>query len=542
MDIVLGVSMTPMMVRMVLVEGENADGATVDHDVFDIDRADGAATLSASDQVVAAILGTHESAEAGGHRLLATGVAWSDHDEAAELRKSLTARGIEGVALVSQLHAAGALAQAAGRAVGYDRTALLFIEGDTATLSVVETTDGSIVKVDSESLHSDDAMAVLAETLNGLEEESSRPDGIFLLGSGVDVASVKQQLEDHVTIPVNAPKDPEVALARGAALAAVTVPEFDASTVGLAYSLDPEGTTAGKAYPMEDPATDATDLVTVGGDGSSLDDVAVGLAPQGRKAVPLVGSSLMGIFVVGVVALVISLAVSIRPTVDTRPNPGDNVVGPSSVAPPPEALPAQPPVQQLAPPPPAMPPPPPAVQTIQEPVPVVQQQPAPRAVVAQAAPAPKAAPAAPPPAAPPAPAPEAAPPAPPPAAEPAALPPDNYPPTNFPPGAFPPGAFPPGAYPPGAYPPGAYPPGAYPPGAYGPGAYPPGGYPPSYGGPPAGPVVPIVPGLIGLGPGPSYRSPAREYAPPWGGPPEWPSGPGRYRGGWGNRAPWWPGD
>jgi len=35
-DIVLGVSLTPKTVRMVLVEGANADGAIVDHDTFDL--------------------------------------------------------------------------------------------------------------------------------------------------------------------------------------------------------------------------------------------------------------------------------------------------------------------------------------------------------------------------------------------------------------------------------------------------------------------------------------------------------------------------
>ena len=34
--IVLGVSMAPTKVRMVLVEGENADGVTVDQDNFDV--------------------------------------------------------------------------------------------------------------------------------------------------------------------------------------------------------------------------------------------------------------------------------------------------------------------------------------------------------------------------------------------------------------------------------------------------------------------------------------------------------------------------
>ena len=89
MDIVLGVSMTPTTVRMVLVEGEKGDGLTVDHDAFDI--ASGDASATASEQVVTAILGTRESAAEGGHRLVATGVAWRDHDEAAALRDALAA-------------------------------------------------------------------------------------------------------------------------------------------------------------------------------------------------------------------------------------------------------------------------------------------------------------------------------------------------------------------------------------------------------------------------------------------------------------------
>src|SRR5690349_12576146 len=128
--------MTPRTVRMVLVEGEKADGSIVDHDAFDVTAADGAATSAgASEHVVEAILGTKESAAAGGHHLKSIGVTWSDHAEASTLRDTLTARGIDDVMLVSDGHAAGALAQAVGRAVGYDTTGLLFIDRDTATLN-----------------------------------------------------------------------------------------------------------------------------------------------------------------------------------------------------------------------------------------------------------------------------------------------------------------------------------------------------------------------------------------------------------------------
>jgi len=150
-EIVLGVSMTPTTVRMALVEGEKADGVILEHDVFDITAINGSATSGTSDDVIAAILGTQEGAIVNGHHLVSTGVAWSDHAQAAALREALESRGIEDVLLVSELHAAVALAKAVGRAVGYDTTALMFVERDTATLALVETADGSVMRVLSQS-------------------------------------------------------------------------------------------------------------------------------------------------------------------------------------------------------------------------------------------------------------------------------------------------------------------------------------------------------------------------------------------------------
>ena len=406
MDIVLGVSMTPTTVRMVLVEGEKADGVTVDHDVFDISAPEGSATSSPADQVAAAVLGTQESAAASGHHLKSIGVTWSHHSDAAALRDTLEARGIEDVMLVSATHAAAALAQAVGRAIGYDSTALLLIEKDTATMSVVQTDDGSVVKVLSRDLHDSDAMAVLTDMAAAVESAESPPQGLFIVGSGVEAGSVKAHLENLISLPVSAPEEPELALARGAALASAHAPEMEASTAGLAYSQDPDGTTAGSVYPVALDGA-ATQLAPVGAAAAYSDPIAYAddverdaeaepepyYGDESRKPFLLVGSALTSIFVVGVVALVISLAVSIRPTVDQRPSPGETPVIPSQAAPAPAPAPA-PAAPAPAPPPPA--------QTIKAPVPVVQQAPAqaPRTVfVEQPAPAPAAPP--PPPAAPP---------------------------------------------------------------------------------------------------------------------------------------------
>ncbi|MEZ0340387.1 hypothetical protein ACAG25_10435 [Mycobacterium sp. pV006] len=399
MDIVLGVSMTPTTVRMVLVEGKSADGVTVDHDAFDVTSADGSANVT--DQVVAAVLGTRESAEDGGHHLHSVGVAWSDRAEAAALRDKLAAHGIDDVMLVSEGHAAASLAQAAGRAVGYDTTALLFIDRDTATLSVVQTDDGSVVKVLDRSLHSADALAVLTEMAEAVTAHTTPPQGMFVVGSGVDITSVKAHLEHLVSLPVNAPEDADLALARGAALASAAAPPFEASTTGLAYSQDPDdGPTAGSAYPGLAGA--ATQLAPAGA-GAVVDEYApteMRQTGEERKPFLLVGSALSSIFVIGVVALVISLAVSIRPTADQRPSPAQSAIVPSQVAAPPPAPAPEAVKEPVA--------PPPAPETIKAPVPVVAEAPrqapapapqAPRTVFVENAPAP-AAPPPPPPAAP----------------------------------------------------------------------------------------------------------------------------------------------
>ena len=391
MEIVLGVSMTPTTVSIALVEGEKADGVIVERDVFDITAVDGSATSSASDHVIAAVLGTQEGAIAACHHLVSTGVTWTDHAQAAVLREALVARGIEDVLLVSELHAAAALAQAVGRAVGYDKTALMFVERDTATLAVVETADGSVVKVLSQGLHSADTIAVLTEMVTSLQAEKTMPQGMFVVGSNVDVTAVKAHLQDLVSVPVIAPEEPQLALARGAALASANAPRYDASTVGLAYSQDPDLTTA-YLMALADDATmfhghaDATpDAADVASDS---DDV-----PERSKPFLLVGSSLTAIFAAGVMALVIAMVISIQPTVDQ--GSGKITVPPSAAAPPPASestQPAAPPQVPTTVPDPAAVPQSAATATARQ---MVPPAPPPQVLVRNAAPAPAAPPPAP---------------------------------------------------------------------------------------------------------------------------------------------------
>src|ERR1700756_1208115 len=241
LDTVLGVSMAPTAVRMVLVEGENGNGATVDQDNFEVPDDDDAATVTAAGQVASAILGTRESAAEGGYQLASTGGTFTDPIEAAALRDALAAHKVENVMLVSAFLAAAALAQSVGTQTNCARTALLYIEPDAATLAVVDSLDGSIADVHRETLPDDDeaAVAQLASMVSGAETLATPPDAVFVVGSGVDIPMIKPALEAATTLPLTAPEEPDTALARGAALASAHAPLFASSTAALAYAQDP---------------------------------------------------------------------------------------------------------------------------------------------------------------------------------------------------------------------------------------------------------------------------------------------------------------
>lgn len=403
MDTVLGVSMAPTAVRMVLVEGENGDGATVDEDNFDVSADDDAATVSAADQVVSAILGTREGAAEGGYQLASTGVTFTDPVEAAALRDALAAHKVENVMLVSAFLAAAALAQAVGNQTNYAQTALLYIEPDTATLAVVDSADGSIADVRREALPDDDeaAVAKLATMVSAAEGLAARPDAVFVVGSGIDIPLIKPALEAATTLPLTAPEEPHTALARGAALASASAPLFVSSTAARAYAQDPgtgaiEPLAVAPGY-FDFPGTLAHEDLAYSAVPEDFADTHTGEhAPAsgfvdvgGRRSFGLVGSALAGIFIVGVAALVVSLAIAIRPTSGVRPVPGHNVVAPAQPAPAAPVAPAPAPVAVPAPAPAAVPAPAPLPEAPapQAPAPVAVQ-PAPAPPVAVPAPAP----------------------------------------------------------------------------------------------------------------------------------------------------------
>jgi hypothetical protein len=310
--------------------------------------------------------------------------------------------------------------------------------------------------------------------LSSADSLDARPDGLFLVGSGVDITPIKPRLEAATGLIVSAPEEPETALARGAALASANAPLFSSSTAALAYAQDPgtgfinpyavapgyfdvatDNASGEQALAYSAVADDDVDSYTaLPGEGDfetgSYTGAYTGIAdaPQegGRRPLFLLVSAVAAIFVVGAAALLVALAISMRPTAAVRPEPGHNAVAPkpapaAPAAPAPASVPA--PVPEA--PAPAPEAPAPAPEQV-APAPV-RAAPAPAPVPAAPAPAPE--PAAPPPA----PAPVAPAPAPPPAVVPIPIPFPGLPPIFGGPRQGPPnGPWGGGGYPGGGYP------------------------------------------------------------------------------------------
>jgi hypothetical protein len=362
--------MAPATIRMVLVEGENADGVTVDEDYFDVGDANDPSTLSAPDQVIAAIFGTREGASQGGHQLTSAGVTWTDPRDAAALATALAARKIENVMLVSAFLAAAALAQTVGNAIGYEYTAMLFVEPDTATLAVIDSADGSITDVRRRPLNGANPVPELAAMIAGLDAAESYAEGLFIVGCDVNIAPIKPALEAASYLPVSALEEPDMALARGAALASANAPLFASSTAALAYAQDP-GTgevdpfavspgylevpvhrpgaelrkedLAYSAAPDQD--ADAQTGVVNTAEAAAEDDFDTSQRP---RPLMLVGSALAVVVVSAALALEIALALGIRPAVALRPVPGQALIAPAEAVPLPAAAPLIPAPHPLA--------------------------------------------------------------------------------------------------------------------------------------------------------------------------------------------------
>lgn len=219
MDAVLGLSMTPTTVGLVLVEGQDADGATMDKDEFAVHDRGLVSAVNTSEKAAAAVMRTEAIAAARGHRLHSIGITWSEDadTEASLLMESLSESGFDNVVAVRLPEATEALARGIADVIGHETTAVCVIEPDAVVGLVVETAEGTVQSAVNHAVTTDEDLARWLSTI--FAQAAWRPEALVLVGSGSDLDAITPHLEDVLSVPVFVPAEAQLALARGAAIA-----------------------------------------------------------------------------------------------------------------------------------------------------------------------------------------------------------------------------------------------------------------------------------------------------------------------------------
>lgn len=223
MDAVLGLSVTPTSVGLVLVGGQDVDGVTLEGDGFEVRRP--ATAVQTSERAAAAVRRSEALAADHGRRVHSIGVTWSDDadTEATLLLKSLSDSGFDNIVPVRLSEATDALARRIAQMLDFQTTAVCVIEPEQI-IALVATDDGAVQTAVNHSVVTEDDLVGWLSSVFARADWA--PEALVLVGSAEDLDGLLPVLEDALDVPVFSPDEAQLALARGAALACAQPPEF----------------------------------------------------------------------------------------------------------------------------------------------------------------------------------------------------------------------------------------------------------------------------------------------------------------------------
>jgi len=144
-------------------------------------------------------------------------VTWSeDANTEASLLKSLTDSGFDNVVPVRLPEATEALARGIAEVIGHGTTTVCVLEPETVIALIVHLREGAVqTSVNRRIVTEEDLIRWLSTVFTRADW---RPEALVMVGSGGD-DELMPILEDALSVPVFAPAEAQLALARGAALA-----------------------------------------------------------------------------------------------------------------------------------------------------------------------------------------------------------------------------------------------------------------------------------------------------------------------------------
>ncbi len=341
MDAVLGLSMTPTSLGVVVVDGDGAPEGAAARESFEV-RVDGSDARSATEQATAAV---GAIAAARGQRLKSIGVTWSENAdaEATALMDSLNRSGFGNVVPIRLPEATEALARGMADVIGYRTSAVCVIEPDTAIALIVHTDDGAMQTAINHGIDSDESLIGWLSTV--FTRADWQPEALVVVGSAGGFDSVLPQLEEALSVPVFAPAEAPLALARGAALAST-------HSSGLPFSLElPAPTSPGRhaATPAGNTSARVIAAALVAGVVTFVVSASVAVAVQLSPAREVAAPEPAGVVVQDVPAARVAPRPAPPAAPVAEPAAGDRSPLADALAPPVEFSPPQAPVEPVLP-------------------------------------------------------------------------------------------------------------------------------------------------------------------------------------------------
>jgi hypothetical protein len=344
MDVVLGVAVTSPVARLALVDAVPGGSGVIDQSVVDV-------ATNSIEKLTETVVGTNQLLASENHRLVATGLVWSDPGRADELRRALEDSGVQDLTLVSESQAATALLQYTSGAEERPGSAVLLVDDETATLSMVGADDAPPTVLAAQPLEGSDATAACVTLLGRLRAEPGAVSDVYLMGTSADLTTIADQLRTASSAQVEVADDPAFAIARGAAMAAAAATmtqvvrspgETTTMMPAAEITREPERQLA---YSMADEDS-LLPMEYEGADGEEGEAEAA--APWFGSRPLLISNAVVAFAVIGFAVLAVAVAITIRPTASQQPVQGHQNAAPGKFMP---LL----PTQQQAP----VPPPPP---------------------------------------------------------------------------------------------------------------------------------------------------------------------------------------
>ncbi|MDY6998012.1 MAG: hypothetical protein SW019_15540 [Actinomycetota bacterium] len=289
MDAVLGLSVTPAAVSVVLVDGPSDGGLPAGGEGFEVRTGDSAGPGRASSRTAAAVRRAEAMVAGRGRRVQSIGVTWSEgaDAEAGSLLEALSDSGLDNVVKVRMPEATEALARGIAQVTGYQTTAVCVVEPGALIALVVNDASGAVqTAVNHSAVTEEDLIgwlgAVFART-------DWAPESLVLVGSAEDLDGLAPVLQNALSMPVLAPAEAPLALARGAAVACAHAAEPRWSTPHLAQTAPLSPSRARRMRQTAPAAMLAAGMVTFVASASAA--LALQFTPGEQRPGPAAGST-----------------------------------------------------------------------------------------------------------------------------------------------------------------------------------------------------------------------------------------------------------